>query len=126
MDLLSNLAMGFGVASSLANLAFCLIGVFSLANSTFDIWLMGLFGVAGYILRKLDCEPAPLLLGFVLGPLLESNLRRTLLITQGDPGIFVERPISLTMLIATVILLALMILPSFRKTREEAFQEEEG
>jgi putative tricarboxylic transport membrane protein len=67
----------------------------------------------------------PLLLGFVLGPLLKGNLRRTLLITQGDPGIFVERPISLVMLTATAIL-ALMILPSFRKTREAAFQEEDA
>jgi putative tricarboxylic transport membrane protein len=67
-----------------------------------------------------------LLLGFVLGPLLEANLRRTMLITQGDASIFIERPISLTMLAATVLLLALMIVPSFRKKREEAFQEDEA
>ena len=84
------------------------------------------FGILGYLFRKAKCEPGPLLLGFVLGPLLEANLRRTMLITQGDPSIFVQRPISAVMLLATVGLLALMILPSFRKTREEAFQDEEA
>jgi putative tricarboxylic transport membrane protein len=109
-----------------AILLFCCIGVYSMNNRIFDVVLAAGFGLVGYVLRKAKCEPGPLLLGFVLGPLLESNLRRTLLITQGDPSIFVERPISLVMLIATVILLALMILPSFRRTREEAFQEEEA
>jgi putative tricarboxylic transport membrane protein len=109
-----------------AILLFCCIGVYSMNNRIFDVILAAGFGLLGYVFRKAKCEPGPLLLGFVLGPLLEANLRRTLLITQGDPSIFVERPISLVMLIATVVLLALMILPSFRKTREEAFQEEEG
>ena len=109
-----------------AILLFCCIGVYSMNNRIFDVVLAAGFGLLGYAFRKAKCEPGPLLLGFVLGPLLEANLRRTMLITQGDPSIFVERPISLTMLVATVILLALMILPSFRKTREEAFQEEEA
>lgn len=95
-------------------------------NRIFDVVLAAGFGLLGYVFRKANCELGPLLLGFVLGPLLEANLRRTLLITQGDPGIFVERPISLVMLIATVALLALMIFPAFRKKREEAFQEEEA
>lgn len=109
-----------------AILLFCCIGVYSMNNRIFDVVLAAGFGLLGYAFRKAKCEPGPLLLGFVLGPLLEANLRRTMLITQGDPSIFVERPISLTMLVATVILLALMILPSFRKTREEAFQDEEA
>ncbi|MFN7093392.1 MAG: tripartite tricarboxylate transporter permease [Allorhizobium sp.] len=108
-----------------AILLFCCIGVYSMNNRIFDVVLAAGFGLLGYIFRKARCEPGPLLLGFVLGPLLEANLRRTLLITQGDPSIFVERPISLTMLVATVVLLALMMLPSFRTTREEAFKEEE-
>lgn len=83
-------------------------------------------GLLGYLFRKAKCEPGPLLLGFVLGPLLEANLLRAMLITQGDPSIFVERPISLVMLLATVVLLGLMIRPSFRKTRDEGFQEENG
>jgi len=109
-----------------AILLFCCVGVYSMNNRIFDVLLAAGFGLLGYAFRKAKCEPGPLLLGFVLGPLLESNLRRTMLITQGDASIFVERPISLVMLIATVILLALMILPSFRKKREEAFQEEEA
>ncbi|AXC50502.1 tripartite tricarboxylate transporter permease [Paracoccus suum] len=109
-----------------AILLFCCIGVYSMNNRIFDVVLAAGFGLLGYLFRKAKCEPGPLLLGFVLGPLLEANLRRTMLITQGDPSIFVERPISLVMLLATVVLLGLMILPSFRKTREEAFQEDEG
>ena len=109
-----------------AILLFCCIGVYSMNNRIFDVILAAGFGLLGYAFRKAKCEPGPLLLGFVLGPLLEANLRRTLLITQGDPSIFVERPISLVMLIATVVLLGLMIFPAFRKTREEAFQEEEA
>lgn len=109
-----------------AILLFCCIGVYSMNNRIFDVMLAAGFGLVGYIFRKAKCEPGPLLLGFVLGPLLESNLRRTMLIEQGDPSIFIERPISLTMLIATVILLGLMIFPAFRKFREEAFQEEEA
>jgi putative tricarboxylic transport membrane protein len=109
-----------------AILLFCCIGVYSMNNRIFDVVLAAGFGLLGYIFRKAKCEPGPLLLGFVLGPLLEANLRRTLLITQGDPSIFIERPISLTMLVATVVLLGMMILPSFRKTRQEAFKEEEA
>ncbi|MDQ7777764.1 MAG: tripartite tricarboxylate transporter permease [Paracoccus aminovorans] len=109
-----------------AILLFCCIGVYSMNNRIFDVMLAAGFGLLGYAFRKAKCEPGPLLLGFVLGPLLEANLRRTLLIEQGDPSIFVERPISLVMLIATVALLAMMIFPAFRKKREEAFQEEEA
>lgn len=109
-----------------AILLFCCIGVYSMNNRIFDVVLAAGFGLLGYMFRKAKCEPGPLLLGFVLGPLMEANLRRTLLITQGDPSIFIERPISLTMLIATVVLLGLMILPAFRTTRQEAFKDEEA
>ena len=109
-----------------AILLFCCIGVYSMNNRVFDVALAAGFGVLGYIFRKAKCEPGPLLLGFVLGPLLEANLRRALLISQGDPSVFIERPISLTLLLATAVLLVMMLLPAFRRTREEAFKEEEA
>ncbi|MTH79739.1 tripartite tricarboxylate transporter permease [Paracoccus aestuariivivens] len=104
---------------------FCVIGVFSINNATFDIWLMALFGVAGYVLRKLDCEPAPLLLGFVLGPMLEEHLRRAMLISKGDPTGFFTSPISAGLLFVAAALLISILLPAIRNKREEAFQEEE-
>ena len=82
------------------------------------------FGVLGYLLLKFGCEPAPLLLGFVLGPLMEENLRRALLVSRGDPWVFLQRPISAGLLIGAALLLVAVILPSFRRTREQAFQEE--
>lgn len=107
-----------------AILVFCSIGVFSLNNSTFDVYLMAMFGVLGYVLSKLDCEPAPLLLGFILGPMMEEYLRRAMVLSRGDPMVFVERPISATMLALAVIGLIVVLLPSIRKKREEAFTEE--
>ncbi|MBP1715289.1 MAG: hypothetical protein H6Q42_3492 [Deltaproteobacteria bacterium] len=83
----------------------------------------GLFGLLGYIFVKLECEPAPLMLGFILGPMLEENLRRALLLSRGDPTIFVTNPISTGMLIASAILLALVIVPVVRKKREDVFVE---
>jgi TctA family transporter len=106
-----------------AILIFCCIGIYSLNNSAFDIYVAIGFGLLGYIFTKLDCEPAPLLLGFILGPMMEENLRRALLVNRGDPSIFVERPISLVMLVAAVILLVLVIAPAVRRKREEAFIE---
>jgi putative tricarboxylic transport membrane protein len=105
-------------------LVFCAIGVFSLNNNTFDIYLMALFGVLGYVFAKLDCEPAPMLLGFILGPLMEEYLRRALIISRGDPMVFLTRPISATMLVLAVIAMVIVLAPAVRKTREEAFQEE--
>ena len=105
-------------------LVFCAIGVFSLNNAVFDVHLMVLFGLAGYVFRKLDCEPAPMLLGFILGPMMEEYLRRALLLSKGDPLVLVTRPISASMLVFAAVLLALVLLPSFSKTREEAFKEE--
>jgi putative tricarboxylic transport membrane protein len=109
-----------------AILLFCCVGVYSLNNRIFDVVLAAGFGLLGYLFRKAKYEPGPLLLGFVLGPLLETNLRRTLLISQGDASVFIERPISLTLLCATVLLFLLMVIPSFRKNREQAFKEEEA
>jgi TctA family transporter len=108
-----------------AILVFCAIGVFSINNREFDIYLMALFGLLGYIFAKLDCEMAPLLLAFILGPMMEEYLRRALLISRGDPMVLVERPISATMLALSVVALLLVLVPAFRKTREEAFQEED-
>ena len=105
-------------------LVFCCIGVFSLNNSGFDVYLMMFFGFLGYVFKKLDCEPAPMLLGFILGPMMEEFLRRALLLSKGDPTIMVTRPISATMLVVSLVLLALVLMPAFSKTREVAFQEE--
>ncbi len=105
-------------------LVFCCIGVFSLGNKLFDVYLLAGFGVLGYIFSKLKCEPAPLLLGFILGPMMEEYLRRALLLSRGDFSVLVTRPISATMLAIAVIALVVVFLPSIRKKREEAFQEE--
>lgn len=106
-------------------MVFCAIGVFSLDNTSFDVYLMALFGVLGYVFAKLKCEPAPMLLGFILGPMMEENLRRSLTLSRGDPLIFLRSPISVTMLIIALLALLLVLLPTFRKTREEAFVEED-
>ncbi len=105
-------------------LVFMCIGTYTLNNSVFEVGLLVLFGFVGYMFIKWRCEPAPLLLAFVLGPLIEENLRRAMQISYGDPKIFVTRPISATLLAMAVGLLVLVLLPAFRKTREEAFQEE--
>ena len=89
-----------------AIIAFCCIGVYSLANSAWDVILAAGFGVAGYILTALGCRPAPLILGLVMGPLLEENLRRSLLISRGDPTILLTHPISAAFLVLTVVILA--------------------
>jgi putative tricarboxylic transport membrane protein len=107
-----------------AILLFCGIGVYSTNNASFDVVMTAIFGFLGVIFVKLECEPAPLLLGFVLGPLMEENLRRAMLLSRGDPTVFLTRPISLAMLIVAACLLLLIILPNFRKTRAAAFQEE--
>jgi len=107
-----------------AILAFCAIGVFSLNNSEFDIFLMALFGLLGYGFSKLDCEPAPMLLAFILGPLMEEYLRRAMLMSRGDPMVFLRRPISATLLVMALLALLVIFIPAFSKTREEAFIEE--
>jgi TctA family transporter len=107
----------------LAILLFSAIGVYSVNNSAFSVLLAALFGLLGYVFIRLECEGAPLLLGFVLGPLMEENLRRAMRISGGDPMIFVNRPISLGLLLAALALLAAVAVPLIRSKREEAFQE---
>ncbi|WP_353154650.1 tripartite tricarboxylate transporter permease [Herminiimonas fonticola] len=107
-----------------AILMFCAIGVFSLNNSDFDVYLMALFGLFGYICAKLDAEPAPMLLGFIIGPMMEEYLRRALLLSRSDPMVFLNRPISATMLALAALALIAVLLPALRKKREEAFKEE--
>jgi putative tricarboxylic transport membrane protein len=103
---------------------FCAIGVYSTNNNTWDIWMVAMFGVVGYIFIKLGCEPAPLLLGLILGPMMEENLRRAMLLSRGDWSVFVTRPLSLGLLIAASLLLVIVMLPSIKKKREETFVEE--
>jgi putative tricarboxylic transport membrane protein len=104
-------------------LVFCAIGVFSLSNSSFDILLMVGFGFFGYLCAKLGMEPAPMLLGFIIGPMMEEYLRRALLLSRSDPLVFLQRPISAVMLAIAALLLVLVLLPSLQKKRAEAFQE---
>jgi putative tricarboxylic transport membrane protein len=106
-----------------AILIFCCIGVYSISNAPIDVLMAALFGFIGYVFIKLEVEPAPLLLGFVLGPMMEENLRRALLLSRGDPMVFLSRPISMTLLIISALLLLLMAAPAIKKKREEAFQE---
>jgi TctA family transporter len=103
---------------------FCAIGVFSTNNNVFDIWMVGIFGVVGYGFIKLGCEPAPLLLGFILGPMMEENLRRALLLSRGDWGVLVTRPLSASLLAAAVLLVVIVALPSIKARRQEAFVED--
>jgi len=107
-----------------AILVFCAVGVFSLNNSEFDIHLMALFGLIGYLFIKLDCEPAPMLLGFILGPMMEEYLRRALLLSRGDPTVFVTRPLSAVMLVLAVAAMVVVLSPAIREKREEAFVED--
>ena len=106
-----------------AIMAFSAIGIYSVNNSSFEIYLTALFGVIGFMWIKLGCSPAPMLLGFVLGPLMEEHLRRAMLISRGDPSVFFTRPISAGMLIAAFALLLVIVLPQMRKKREEAIYE---
>ena len=104
-------------------LVLCCVGTYGINTSTFLVVLMAGFAVLGYVFIKLGCEVAPLLLGFVLGPLMEDNVRRSLVLSDGDPMVFLERPISLALLIAAFMLVLLIVVPQFRRTREVAFQE---
>jgi putative tricarboxylic transport membrane protein len=107
-----------------AILVFCCIGVYSVNNTTFDIYLTAGFGIIGYLFNKLKCEAPPLLLGFVLGPMMEENFRRALLLSRGDFTVFFTRPLSASLLFVALILVALVSVPAFKKTREEAFVED--
>jgi len=105
-------------------LVFMCIGVYSLSNNPFDCLVMAVFGLLGYVCVKLECEPAPMILGFILGPLMEENLRRAMLLSRGDATVFFTKPISAAFMIAAIALLVIIALPNIRKKREEAFAEE--
>ena len=108
---------------AIAILFFCCIGVYSLNNLWSEVLFMAFFSVLGYLFVKFGCEPAPLLLGYLLGPLMEVYMRRAMLLSRGDPLIFFQRPLSLAFLIIATVALILVLLPNFRRVREEAFQE---
>jgi len=103
---------------------FCAIGVYSTNNNTFDVWMVGIFGVIGYVFIKLRTEPAPLLLGFILGPMMEENLRRALSLAHGDWSVFFTRGLSATLLGVAAVLVIIALLPTIKKKREEAFVED--
>ncbi len=107
-----------------AILVFCGIGVFSLANSPFDVVVMAIFGVAGYLFSKIELETAPMLLALILGPMMEEHLRRAMRLSRGDPAIFLKRPISMAVLAVAAVALVVAVLPSIKAKREEAFQED--
>jgi TctA family transporter len=107
-----------------AIVVFSMIGVFTVSNSAFDVYVLAAFGLLGYLFSKVGCEPAPFLMGFVLGSLLEEHLRRALVFSNGDPSVFVTQPISATLLVVTVLVLAAVTLPAIKKKREEIFVEE--
>jgi putative tricarboxylic transport membrane protein len=102
---------------------FCALGVFTTNNNTFDVWMVGGFGLVGYLFTKLGCEPAPLLLGFILGPMMEEHLRRAMLLSRGDWSVFITRPLSAGLLAAALLLLVIVTLPAIKAKREEAFVE---
>ena len=102
---------------------FCCIGTYSVGNSVFDVWVMLLFGALGVFFVKVGAEPAPFILGFVLGPLMEENFRRAMQLSRGNPIVFVERPISALLLGLALILLVILVLPAVRAKREQVFQE---
>jgi TctA family transporter len=106
-----------------AILVFCCIGVYSINNNSFDVTMTAAFGVVGYLFYKLRCEPAPLILGFILGPMMEENLRRAMLLSRGDATVFFTRPLSLTLLLMAAALIVIVTLPQINKTREQAFHE---
>lgn len=108
-----------------AIVVFCCIGTYTLNNNAFDVYMTAAFAVVGYLFYKLSCEPAPLLLGFILGPMMEENLRRALLLSRGDWTTFMSRPLSASLLIAAALMVVVVMLPSIKNKREEAFKEED-
>jgi len=108
-----------------AIMVFCCIGLYTLNNNNFDVYMAAGFGIAGYLFMKLGCEPAPLLLGFILGPMMEENLRRALLLSRGDWTTFLSRPLSAGLLIAALLMVVVVSLPSIKAKRQEAFKEDD-
>jgi putative tricarboxylic transport membrane protein len=107
-----------------AILLLCCIGIYSLNNSATEVGIAVLFGLLGYIFIKLDCEPAPMLLAMVLGPMMEENLRHAMIQNHGNPMVFVTSPFSAVLLALAALLLLMLVLPAVRRKREEAFQED--
>jgi TctA family transporter len=107
-----------------AIMSFCCIGLYTLNNSPFDVYMGAIFAVVGYAFYKLGCEPAPLLLGFILGPMMEENLRRALLLSRGDWSTFMTRPLSAGLLIAALLMVVVVMLPSIKNKREVAFSDD--
>ena len=107
-----------------AILCFCCIGVYSINSNVFDVWMTIGFGLVGYVFNKLGCECAPLILGFILGPMLEENMRRALLLSRGDLTVFVTSPLSASFLAMAAVLLIMVLAPAVRSGREKAFQED--
>ena len=107
-----------------AIVVFCSIGSYTLNNSSFDVYMTAGFTAVGYLFYKLGCEPAPLLLGFILGPMMEENLRRALLLSRGDWSTFATRPLSAGLLVAAALMIVIVMLPSIKNKRDEAFHEE--
>ena len=104
-------------------MSFCCIGLYTLNNSPFDVYMGAIFAVVGYLFYKLGCEPAPLLLGFILGPMMEENLRRALLLSRGDWSAFVTRPLSAGLLAAALLMVIVVMLPGIKNKRQEAWQD---
>ena len=107
-----------------AIMVFCCVGLYTLNNNAFDVWMGAGFAIVGYLFYKLSCEPAPLLLGFILGPMMEENLRRALLLSRGDWSTFMTRPLSAGLLIAAALMVVIVMLPSIKAKRETVFVEE--
>jgi TctA family transporter len=101
------------------------VGAYSINNNVFDVFVTIPFAILGCVFRKLDCEPAPLLLGLVLGKLMEEYLRRAMTISRGDWSVFVTRPLSATLLAIAAVLLVIVFMPAIARKREEAFAEED-
>jgi TctA family transporter len=106
-----------------AIMIFCAVGVYTVSNSSFDVFVMVAFGLFGYILYLLDFELAPLLLGMILGPMMEEHFRRAMVVARGDLSTFVERPISLVLLVMALLLLVTSAMPNFRSKRDGLLQE---
>jgi putative tricarboxylic transport membrane protein len=107
-----------------AILVFCCVGAYTVAYSTFDVYVTAAFGIVGYLLMKIGCEIAPMLLGFILGPLFEETFRRALTLSDGDMSVFVDRGLSLGLLLAAAALLLVILLPSVSSVRHKAFTED--
>jgi TctA family transporter len=103
--------------------AFCCIGTFSASGSSLELYILAAAGVAGYIFTRIGCAPAPFLLGFVLGPMVEEHFRRAMLISEGDALVFLQRPISATLMILAIVLAATMFMPSLLNFRKDVLRD---